>query len=105
MLQRLVTNLLENAIKYNRPNGTVTIRAEKQDDQIVIQFEDTGIGIKEKELSEIFERFYRGSTARSETGNGLGLSLVQAIAQGLGGSIQVSSELHKGSLFTVVLPV
>jgi signal transduction histidine kinase len=105
MLQRLVTNLLENAIKYNRPNGSVSISAAKQDDRVRIQFEDTGIGINEEEISEIFERFYRGAEVRSETGSGLGLSLAKAIVHRLGGRIQVASALNKGSVFTVVLPV
>jgi signal transduction histidine kinase len=105
MLQRLVTNLLENAIKYNRPNGTVSITAAKQGDRVLIQFEDTGIGINEEEISEIFKRFYRGSTARSEPGSGLGLSLAKAIVHRLGGRIQVDSALNKGSVFTIVFPI
>ncbi len=104
MLQRLVTNLLENAIKYNRPGGNVTISAKKQGDRVQIKFADTGMGIAEEDLSKIFGRFYRCETVRSEPGIGLGLSLARAIALGLGGDIRVASVLNKGSSFSVLLP-
>lgn len=104
MLQRLVTNLLENAIKYNRPGGNVTISAEKQDDQVQIKFADTGKGIAEEDIPKIFERFYRGEKVRSEAGIGLGLTLAKAIALALGGDIRVTSVLNKGSSFSLSLP-
>jgi signal transduction histidine kinase len=103
-LQRLVTNLLENAIKYNKPGGSVTVSLTKKDHQIDIQFQDTGIGIAENDLPKIFERFYRCDASRAQSGIGLGLSLAKAIAKGLGGDINVKSILNQGSSFSVSLP-
>jgi signal transduction histidine kinase len=104
MLQRLVSNLLENAIKYNRPGGSVAISAEKKGQRVDIKFSDTGIGITEEDIPKIFERFYRCETVRSETGTGLGLSLASAMALALNGDIRVKSVLNKGSSFSVSLP-
>jgi signal transduction histidine kinase len=94
----------ENAIKYNRQGGTVAVSAAKKVDRIRIRFEDTGIGIPENELSKIFERFYRCDANRFESGTGLGLSLAGAIAHALGGTIQVTSTVDRGSTFSVTLP-
>lgn len=104
MLQHLVSNLLENAIKYNRPGGSVAISAQKKGERVHITFSDTGIGIAEEDIPKIFERFYRCETVRSETGIGLGLSLASAMALALGGDIRVKSVLNKGSSFSVSLP-
>jgi len=103
-LQRLVTNLLENSIKYTESEGSVTISASLDNGQVNIIFEDTGIGISEKDLPKIFERFYCCDMSRSKAGIGLGLSLAKAIANALGGTISVKSALNKGSSFLVTLP-
>lgn len=103
-LQRLVTNLLENSIKYTEPEGSVTISASLDNGQVNIVFEDTGIGISEKDLPKIFERFYRCDVSRAEAGIGLGLSLAKAIANAFGGDIRVKSAMNKGSSFLVTLP-
>jgi len=103
-LQRLVTNLLENAIKYNKSGGSVTISVSQEGQQINLTFEDTGIGIPENDLPKIFDRFYRCDASRSEAGIGLGLSLVKAIARAFGGDIRVRSDPGKGSSFFVTLP-
>ena len=103
--QRLVTNLLENAIKYNKSGGRVTISVEAAQDRIRLTFEDTGIGIPEGELRKIFERFHRCDRSRSNSGIGLGLSLAKAIANALGGDIDVTSRENLGSTFVVSLPV
>lgn len=103
-LQRLVTNLLENSIKYTEPEGSVTISASLDNGQVNIVFEDTGIGISEKDLPKIFERFYRCDVSRAEAGIGLGLSLAKAIANAFGGDIRVKSAMSKGSSFLVTLP-
>jgi signal transduction histidine kinase len=103
-LQRLVTNLLENAIKYTSSNGTVTVSARANEGKTCIIFEDTGIGISKDDLPRIFERFYRTDTSRTQSGTGLGLSLARAIAKALGGNITVNSILKKGSIFTVTMP-
>jgi heavy metal sensor kinase len=105
LIQRMIANLLDNAIKYTSRDGSVHITAQKQDEKsIAVSVNDTGIGISEKDLPHIFERFYRGDPSRPRTGNGLGLSLAQAIAQAHGGKIQVASSPGQGSTFTITLP-
>ena len=104
MIQRMVANLLDNAIKYTRPGGTVGVYlSEKDAEHAVIRVKDTGIGISGQDLPHIFERFYRCDQSRSEAGTGLGLSLARAIARAHGGDITVESRLGKGSLFVVTL--
>ncbi len=103
-LQRLVYNLLDNAIKYTPSHGRICLRALKRDGQVVIEVEDTGQGIEQEDLPHIFDRFYRADHSRATPGSGLGLSLVKAIATALGGTIRVSSQPHKGSRFSINLP-
>ncbi|MCF8107950.1 MAG: HAMP domain-containing protein [Desulfohalobiaceae bacterium] len=103
-LQRLITNLLENGIKYNQSGGSVTISVTREVQHILIRFTDTGQGIAADELGKIFDRFYRCDASRSQPGSGLGLSLVKAIAQRSGGKIHVQSILGQGSVFSVILP-
>ena len=100
-MQRIVTNLLENAIKYTPEKGTVTVSAVAHDGQVQIAFKDTGMGISEKDLPHIFERFYRCDRSRSQGGVGLGLSLAMAFAKSMQGLIKVDSTVSKGSIFTV----
>jgi heavy metal sensor kinase len=103
-MQRLITNLLENAIKYNNQGGTVTISAAFANEKVTIEVTDTGLGIAEEELPRIFERFYRCDRSRSQAGIGLGLSLVKAIVKAFNGEIQVKSAIGKGSSFHIRLP-
>jgi signal transduction histidine kinase len=103
-LQRVLSNLLDNAIKYTTPGGKIIVSSEEVDKKVIISIHDTGIGISEDEISRIFERFYRGDKSRSIPGAGLGLSLVQAIVRSHGGEIKVSSSSGVGSTFTVSLP-
>lgn len=100
-MQRIVMNLLENAIKYTPADGTVAVSAAAQNGEIQIDFEDTGMGISESDLPHIFERFYRCDHSRSEGGVGLGLSLAKAYAESINGTIQVESTLNKGSRFAL----
>ncbi len=104
-LQRLVANLLDNALKYTLPGGKVTVTLSTDAGTAIITVIDTGIGVSEKELPRIFERFYRGDRSRTQTGTGLGLSLAGAIASAHGGSITVSSTPGAGSTFTITLPL
>ena len=107
-LEQALINLLDNAVKFNRPGGEV--RAETSlragDGQVRIAVTDTGIGIPSEDLSRIFERFYRVDKARSREmgGTGLGLSIVKHVVERMGGSVSVESQLGKGSTFTVLLP-
>jgi heavy metal sensor kinase len=103
-LQRVVTNLLDNAIKYTPAGGTITVSAEEEENKVKISLRDTGIGIAADDIPHIFDRFYRADQSRSEPGAGLGLSLVMAIIQAHGGDIQVKSAPGAGSTFTIVLP-
>lgn len=106
LLERALTNLLENAIKYSPEKSSVQLRAFRTDGQTFFQVEDNGPGIAEEHLPRLFERFYRADKARSRTlgGTGLGLSIVKHIAQLHGGTISVTSELEKGSQFEMILP-
>lgn len=100
-LAGIMTNLLSNAAKAVKKAGTVTVRAEVKGDHVVFAVEDTGTGIKRKNLPHIFERFYRGSGS----GIGLGLTIVKALVDSCGGTIEVQTALGKGSMFTVRIPL
>jgi two-component system phosphate regulon sensor histidine kinase PhoR len=106
-LQELIYNLLDNAVKYSKPGGTVFLRAESAGDSVRISVADQGIGIPENDLPRIFERFYRADKSRSNEhpGTGLGLSIVKHIAQLHSGSVEAESELGKGTTISVVLPI
>ncbi len=103
-LQSLLTILLDNAIKYSQAKGTVEINASRRKDLVVIEVIDHGIGIAKKDLQHIFDRFFRADIARSTqkaNGYGLGLAIAKKIAEAHRGTIEVSSQLGKGSTFTV----
>lgn len=102
--KQLMVNLIENAVKYSRDGGTVTITAKKKEGKVFISVNDEGIGISEENLSRIFERFYRVDKSRSQKvgGTGLGLAIVKHIAALFEAEIKVESELGKGSTFTVI---
>ena len=104
MIQRMISNLLDNAIKYTPSGGSVTVFMNEKDAQIVVSIRDTGCGISSNDLPRIFERFYRCDQSRSQPGIGLGLSLARAIARAHGGDIMADSILNQGSTFTITLP-
>ena len=105
MLQRMLANILDNAVKYTPPGGEVEISlSESEKKDIIIAIRDSGIGISETDVPHVFERFYRCDRSRSQPGTGLGLSLARAIARAHGGDITVRSALDQGSTFTVTLP-
>jgi two-component system, OmpR family, phosphate regulon sensor histidine kinase PhoR len=106
-LERLVVNLLDNAVKYNRPSGEVAVRLAEEDGRALLEVADTGIGIPQEALPRIFERFYRvdKGRAREEGGTGLGLAIVKHVVQAHGGEIEVLSRVGKGSTFRVHLPL
>jgi signal transduction histidine kinase len=105
-LQELIYNLLDNAVKYSEPGGTVFLRAESDGDSVRISVADQGAGIPPEDLPRIFERFYRVDKSRSseQRGTGLGLSIVKHIAQLHGGSVEAKSDVGKGTAITVMLP-
>lgn len=105
-IERIVNNLLSNALKYTEAGGTVWLRASCQQGQIIVSVEDTGYGIPPEELPTIFESFKRAPQHRDKAiGSGLGLAITKALVAEHQGTIRVQSELGKGTLFTVQLPV
>jgi two-component system phosphate regulon sensor histidine kinase PhoR len=106
-LEQMITNLVDNAIKFNVTGGSVSISLEERPDRSIIQIADTGEGIVPEQLGRIFERFYRIDRARTRDvgGTGLGLAIVKHLAKLHGGEISVVSQLGKGTVFSVELPV
>jgi signal transduction histidine kinase len=106
-VDQVLVNLLDNAVKFNRPGGEVWIEAARlEGGQVRISVADSGIGIPSEDLPRVFERFYRVDRARSRAagGTGLGLSIVKHAVERMGGSVTAESQLGKGSKFTVTLP-
>ncbi len=106
-IRQLLLNLIDNAIKYTPEKGTVELSLTRENGNANVRVKDTGIGIPHEEQTKIFDRFYRIDKARSRDmgGSGLGLSISKWIAELHGGSISVESEIKKGSVFTVTLPL
>jgi two-component system phosphate regulon sensor histidine kinase PhoR len=107
LLQNIISNLLSNAIRYNRPKGKIWFRLFKKEDTLRIEIEDTGIGIPASQQERIFERFYRIESSRYlfPEGSGLGLSIIKHAIDLLSGEIGLESEEEKGSLFWIELPL
>jgi two-component system, OmpR family, phosphate regulon sensor histidine kinase PhoR len=105
-LEQVFVNLLENAIKFNRPDGEVRVDMARSNGHTVVHVKDTGSGIPSRDLPRIFERFYRVDKARSRAtgGTGLGLAIVKHAVEQMGGSVSVESRLGQGSVFTIALP-
>lgn len=104
-IKQVLLNLLSNAIKYNRPNGTVLLRAEVKDADLCIYIQDTGIGIPDEALPHLFQKFYRVREHEARaSGTGLGLSICKEIIHAHGGRIEVKSKIGVGTVFLVYLP-
>jgi two-component system phosphate regulon sensor histidine kinase PhoR len=106
-LEQALVNLLANAVKFNQPEGKVSVETREEKGQISILISDTGVGIPSKDLPRIFERFYRVDKARSRQvgGTGLGLSIVKHIIERMNGHVSATSQLGKGSVFTIVFAI
>ena len=106
-LYRLITNLVTNAIQYTAAGGKVTLSAIEEHNDVVISVRDTGIGIAKGDRERIFDRFYRVDKARprSKGGSGFGLAIARAIALAYNGSLELQSEMGKGSKFIIKYPV
>jgi signal transduction histidine kinase len=106
LLEQALSNVIKNAIVYNKESGSVTIALQHEGGQAVISIADTGMGIPREDLDKIFDRFYRTDASRSRQtgGSGLGLAIVQSIMKQLKGSVHVESELGKGTTVTLRLP-
>ncbi len=105
-LRQVFTNIIENAIKYNREGGEVFVTIDEDEHNVIVRVKDTGIGIKKEDLDKIFDRFYRADKSRKREigGAGLGLSICKWIIESHGGYIKVESEYGKGSTFSIFLP-
>jgi signal transduction histidine kinase len=101
--REVLSNLISNAIKYNRPEGYIRIRAAEREGWVVVDVEDSGFGIAEKEIPFVFEQFFRSKDkeVRKQEGTGLGLAIVERIVRAHGGKVEVKSELGKGTTFSV----
>lgn len=106
-IERIILNLLSNAIKFSNPGGSIFVNIFDKNDTVEIWVQDTGVGIEGKYLNDIFERFQQvdKSLSRNAEGSGIGLSLVKSIVEMHGGNIDVESEVGKGSIFKIKLPV
>lgn len=106
-MSHIANNLIENAIKYNVPDGSVWVRLSIDHEDVVFTVEDTGIGIPAEDREKVFDRFYRVDKARSREagGTGLGLSIVHDIVLRAGGSIRLEESPGGGSCFQVTLPL
>jgi len=106
LLQQALQNLVDNAVKYTRPEGKVNVEVKEQPIGIVFSITDTGIGISPMDQPRLFERFFRGGqqTSADERGTGLGLTIVKSIAERHGGKVWVESQLGKGSTFYLAIP-
>jgi signal transduction histidine kinase len=106
-LKQVIVNLLDNAIKYTRPGGTVDLRVEARDKRVCLSVSDNGSGIPESELPYVFDRFFRGTHTRTQSpdGTGLGLSIVQSVCTAHDGDVRVENLKTGGCQFQVILPL
>ena len=104
-ISRAVLNIIDNALKYTKAGGSVSLSLHKKNHQVIITVKDTGTGISKRDLPHIFERFYRGSKTAKTLGSGLGLAIAQGIVIAHHGDISVSSSMGKGTKVTISLPL
>lgn len=102
---RALLNLIDNAVKFNKGGGSITLTLKDVDKQVVIMVKDTGSGIAQGEIAHIFDRYYRGSKTDKTVGSGLGLSIAHAIIISYGGTITAQSSVDHGTTFTVIFPL
>jgi signal transduction histidine kinase len=104
-MRRVLTNLLENALKFNQPGGTVRLRLATVADQVEIEVTDSGIGIPAEDLAQVFQRFHRARNAAAYPGSGLGLAIVKAVIDAHDGQIWAKPAVPHGTSFVVRLPL
>ena len=106
-IQQILSNLIGNAIKFNKTGGTVFVKTKRKDDFVKVSIKDTGIGISKDEQKKIFDKLYQtdGSITRKYSGTGIGLAIVKSYVEAHGGKIRVKSKKDKGSKFTFTLPI
>jgi two-component system heavy metal sensor histidine kinase CusS len=104
LFDRALSNLLDNALRFTPDGGKITIATETKPDRTELAIEDTGCGVSPQHLPRIFDRFYRADSSRSSQGTGLGLALVKSITDLHGGSVEVASEVNRGTTVTLTFP-
>lgn len=105
-IRRMFDNILDNCIKYSHPQGIIQVKGQLEQKQIILQFSDAGIGISQKDLPFVFDKFFRGSNNTSEmSGTGLGLAIVKTVVEAHSGRVWIESEPGQGTTLTVVLPL
>ncbi len=104
-LSKTITNIIHNAIKFNRNGGSVTVTTISDDETITVKVIDNGIGIPKEDLPHVFERFYKADKSRNNTGSGLGLAIAKHTIEAHGGTLWVQSEEGKGSTFGFTIPL
>jgi signal transduction histidine kinase len=104
-LARAFLNIIENAVKYTNAHGTITVILKKASDNALVTVQDSGVGISNEDLPQIFDRFYRSQSVEKINGSGLGLAISKAIITSHLGSVDVKSELNQGTTFTITLPI
>ncbi len=104
LLEQALSNIIQNSIKYTPEGGIITVVTEEDENSVYIKISDTGLGIPDKDLPHIFDRFYRGERSGRSSGTGLGLSIAKWIIESHGGTISVESSLNSGTTFTISLP-
>ncbi len=105
LFERMLCNLLDNALKYNQKGGEISLSCLFEHQKIFLIVQDSGTGMEKKQIEKIFEPFYRADSSRTKEGLGLGLSVVKGVADSLNGKIEVESEKCKGTKITIILPV
>jgi signal transduction histidine kinase len=103
-MRQVVANLVDNAIKYTPPGGSIKVEAAAKDGDVLIKVSDTGVGISPEECPRVWDRLFRGDQSRSKRGLGLGLSVVKAVIEAHGGRAEVEPGFASGSVFTVRVP-
>ncbi len=104
-LSQVITNLLTNAITYNKDNGEVRVDGQTKDGTVILRVSDTGLGISAEDLPRVFNRFYRAESSRTSGNTGLGLAISKAIVEAHGGQIEAASQTEQGTVFTIRLPL
>jgi signal transduction histidine kinase len=105
LLRRVLENLTDNAVKYTRPDGSISLSLVEEGDAAILTVADDGVGMSADEVAHVFDRFWRSDDSRERVGSGLGLAIARAVVEAHGGSIEVVSEPNAGTTFTVRLPL
>jgi two-component system phosphate regulon sensor histidine kinase PhoR len=104
-LERAAVNLIDNAIKFTPPGGSINVSAVREDGAVVVRVRDSGQGLEPEEVPRVFERFYKADRSRESVGTGLGLAVVKHTVEAHGGRVAVESARGRGATFSFTLPI